>query len=500
MSSLAEIRTHLAAQCADWEDPDWSLLNDGRPPAPAFPLDMLGPWSAWARDYAASKSAPVDYAAAGLLFGAAAALGDVRHVLAWAGFRQPPALWVAMVGPPSAAKSPIFSPVADALHSLEADENAGFDDKRRAYEADKLAAAEYHERWGGEVRKAVQAGRPRPDMPIEADEPPAPTPARIVTGDATQEALAQLHKANPRGLSLVRDELSGWIGDFNKYGGGGEAAFFLSRYDGGALTVDRKRDGHIAVPRALLSIFGGIQPEPFRELLLSKRADDGFVSRFLFFSPNPAPRVRPAVAANMEIFKVALRRLRSLPFEVDDEARPVARVVKLSAKAADQFEPWWRANGDAGAEASGFLAGTLGKAPGVVLRLALLLEYLDWAGVPDRPEPEVVSEAAVLRAIGLFEDYFAPMAARVFGGADMTREEAAARALLRYLRRERRSVVNLQDLRGKVTGLRRTGEVDAALSELAGAGWTRPAPGREGDRPGRPRRDWAVNPTLWEKE
>jgi hypothetical protein len=229
----------------------------------------------------------------------------------------------------------------------------------------------------------------------------------------------------------------------------------------------------------------------------NKRADDGFVSRFLLFFPDPAPRVRPVVSANMDALKVSLGRLRSMAFAEDEERRPVARVVHLSPSAAREFEPWWKVNGDDTAATLGFQAGFLGKAPGLVLRLALVLEYLDWAAAPNAPEPAAVGNVAILRAITLFQDYFAPMAARVFGGVDMTREEATARALLRHLRNERRTVVNVQELRGKVSGLRKTREVEAALAELAEAGWIRPEPGREGDTKGRRRNDWAVNPLLW---
>lgn len=43
---------------------------------------------------------------------------------------------------------------------------------------------------------------------------------------------------------------------------------------------------------------------------------------------------------------------------------------------------------------------------------------------------------------------------------------------------------------------REPGRYDAALAELAEAGWVREAPDRAGERPGRRRKDWAVNPAL----
>jgi hypothetical protein len=484
-----------ASPLGSWENPDREMFEDGRPPAPAFPMEALGRWSAWVSDLAASKSAPVDYAAAGLLAAGAACLGDARHVSPWPGWEEPAALWLAMVGDPSTAKSPIFSPLKEVIHAIEREENEDFDARRRSWEADKRAADEHCQQWEADVTAAVKENRPRPDKPDYADEPEAPAPARIVTSDATREALAVLHKTNPRGLILCRDELAGWVGDFDKYGGGGEAAFFLSRFNGDSLTIDRKRDGNITVPRALLSVFGGIQPEPFHDLLL-KRADDGFVSRVLFAFPNPAPRVRPTATADMGLLKVALRRLRGLPFDLDEQQHPVARVVPLSPEAVKEFERWWKVNGEDAAMASGFAAGSLGKAPGVVLRLALELQYLDWSAGPDSAEPVSLSDVAVLRAITLYEDYFAPMAERVFGGARLSKDEIAGRALARRLQSERRPIVNVQDLRG-ARGMRTTAEVNAALAWLAGGGWVRPSPGREGSTSGRQRNDWEINSALW---
>jgi Protein of unknown function (DUF3987) len=484
------------APATTWPEPDLSFLSDGRPAPPAFPLDALGPWAGWASDLAESKSAPADYAATGLLAAGAACLGDVRHVSPWAGWQEPPALWLAMVGDPSASKSPIFGPIVEVLHALEVEENAGFSAARRDFEADRQAAAETCEIWEAAVKAAMKKGEKRPGKPEAADEPEALTPARMVTSDSTREALAALFKSNPRGLILVRDELAGFIADFDKYGGGGEAAFYLSRFNGQALTIDRKRDGHVTVPRALLSIFGGIQPEPLRELLF-KRADDGFVSRFLFAFPDPVRRARPAVRADMDTLKVALRRLRHLAFAEGEDGRPVAKVTPLSREAAVVFEGWWQENGDEAADAMGFTAGALGKAPGVVARLALDLEYLDWAAGPaDAPEPEAVGELAIFRAITLFQDYFAPMARRVFGGADIGKDELRARALLRYARRERLTVANVQELRG-VAGLRTTDDVKAALTVLEGAGWVRFMPTRGGGSKGRLRQEWGFNPDLW---
>src|ERR1700687_2254076 len=59
---------------AGWPAPDPSLLEDGRPVVPAFPLDVLPqPWREWVSDTAGGAGAPVDYVAQAVL-GAVAGL------------------------------------------------------------------------------------------------------------------------------------------------------------------------------------------------------------------------------------------------------------------------------------------------------------------------------------------------------------------------------------------------------------------------------------------
>ena len=180
--------------------------------------------------------------------------------------------------------------------------------------------------------------------PPEADDPEEPQPPRLVVSDATIESLTPQFKANHRGLLLARDELAGWVGNFGKYGGDGDRAYFLERYTGGPAKVDRVKAGTIHADPAMLSVFGGIQPERMGELMLA-RPDDGLVSRFCYFYPAPVVRRRPITAVSMDPLAEALRRLRALPFDKDPDGREIPRVMRLTDEAAQVFETWWRANG-----------------------------------------------------------------------------------------------------------------------------------------------------------
>ena len=86
----------------------------------------------------------------------------------------------------------------------------------------------------------------------------------MVVSDATVEAMAAVLADNPRGVLNAWDELSGWLGGFDRYAtgnGSSDASAWLSMHDGETLIVDRKTGQRVTiVPLASVSITGGIQP------------------------------------------------------------------------------------------------------------------------------------------------------------------------------------------------------------------------------------------------
>jgi hypothetical protein len=309
--------------------------------------------------------------------------------------------------------------------------------------------------------------------------------------------MAPVLKRNPRGVLLYRDEIAGFVGNIGKYGGNGDAAFWLERYDGQAFSTHRVKSGHVQGDIGLMSLVGGIQPERLAEVLLD-RPDDGFVARFLMIYPAPVPRVWKTPVADLDVLKRALAKLRALPTELDgDRLLPV--VVPLAPDAQELMEPWWIDNGAAGHASTGFRAGLLGKAGGVVLRLSLILELLEWAAGGGR-EPVAVTKSSVAAAISLFEDYLLPSACRVFGAAGRDREDLAAASLLKQIRHRCEATVNAKTIyrTWSLPGLNSAKSVNAALDQLSEAGWARRDRGEPDARGGRPANNWTINPLLWE--
>ena len=257
-----------------WPEPDLSFLDTRRTPAAPCPLDVLGPWEGWVRDHAEVASAPVDYVAGALLCTAGAWWRNTFWTSPWPGWREPPILFVGCVGLPSSSKSPaidaVFGPIRDAEKKLGED----FPERHREWEKQAAIADAKKRTWKKAVKEALDAGETPPDKPDDAEAPPEPKRPRLFTTDATMEAAALLAQQEPKGLELIRDELAGWVGGLDKYGGdGAERAFWIEAYGGRAKVVDRvKFDGkELFVPHLSIAIMGGIQPDRLASMIMGGR-------------------------------------------------------------------------------------------------------------------------------------------------------------------------------------------------------------------------------------
>ena len=274
--------------------PDMSLLKRNQMPAPRFPLEVLGPAADWVKATAESKCAPIDYVALGVLVTTAGVIGPKRRVSPWEGWEEPSIVWGAGVGPPSVSKSPAFDPLREAVRTVERGLNADWDSKLSKFETDKNAAEAHRAKWEQEVAAAVRSNADVPVMPEEAAEPEKPTQRRLWVVDSTPEKLVRLLAENPGGLICYRDELTGLIGGFDKYGGSGaDRAFWLEAYGGRSYRYDRVKDNAaIDLPFCAVSLLGGIQPDRLNRFILSGD-DDGLASRIFTRGLIPSPHDDP---------------------------------------------------------------------------------------------------------------------------------------------------------------------------------------------------------------
>jgi hypothetical protein len=485
-----------------WPDPDMGVLNLRRREPPAFPLDVLGKeWGQWVTDAARAAAAPVDYVAMPLLVIVSALIGNARWAQGTRGWTEPPHLWCGVIGDSGEGKSPGSDCLMrDVMPELERRMIGDYPERHREWQAavafDKAAMRRYEE----ELRAAQKAGAaselPRMPEPTASDiEPQRP---RLRQNDTTVEQVAMvLATAAPKGVMVVRDELAGWLFGMNAYNPAGRE-FWIEAYGGRPYRVERRKHGTepVDVDRLVVAAFGGTQPDKLTKLLAS--GDDGLLARFLWAWPDPiefelgneTPRACWAIEA--------LDKLRQLDLRPGNPPSPVYIPLtedgrRLLLQFAKQMQRRAKRTG-------GFLKSAYGKARGDALRLGLDLEFLWWCGKGDfAMPPDDISTRAFAAAATLVDEYFMPMASRVYGDATAGEDEYNAAILARWICDERSAEVHVRHLQRNVRlpGLRTAGKIKRAADELVDADWLRSPPRKPNFTPGRVPIVYTVNPKIW---
>ncbi len=484
-----------------WPDPDMTVLCSGRRKAPVMPCDLFGAVWPLIEEVAEGTASPVDYAAMGFLSCAASLIGGKRWVSPFPNqstWREPSVIWAAIVGSPSSNKSPPLLALCNILKTLEEEETDNHKEAIRLHRTESERAKVEYASWQDAVKAAAKDGVATPSLPDAAIEPNEPQRKRLMVKDITPEQLLEILSGNPQGVLAYRDELMGWFLSMDRYSPGGRQQW-LEAFSGQSFTSDRKGNGgtYTFAPFNGVSVLGGIQPDKLSTEIL-KGDDDGLAARFLWAWPEAVPFSRPKRLANVGKVAAIFRRLATLDWGVNGEARQVAIVLPLDGPASDLFERWARQNGESEEEGGPLFTGFVGKLRGYVLRLALVSELANWAA-GDGAEPKSVSLRTLAAAIDWAEEYGKPSALRVFGDAALSPVERHAAIIGRYIMKHKLKTGNEREWRRK-SGLPLPKDTRAwgdAFEWIKDAGWIRETPHREGGTIGRSRSDFDVNPKLW---
>lgn len=115
-----------------------------------------------------------------------------------------------------------------------------------------------------------------------------PKKKQLFVEDITTESLRTIFAENEFGITLKADEIRTPFSSFGMYSSGtsGEAnakSHLLTAYDGGSWKVDRvDRSKCMYARKAILGIFGGVQPRLVREVFGRSDIESGLSGRFLF--------------------------------------------------------------------------------------------------------------------------------------------------------------------------------------------------------------------------
>lgn len=439
-------------------------LPDPLPAVQAFDPAMLpDALRGWCEDAAEGPGVPLDFLAVPAIVACAAAIGRAVAVRPKLQDRwiERAILWGAVIGRPSAGKSPALAPARRMLARLEAGESKEHAERLREFQADQAVAAVTAENAKQALRAAIKGGDTAKTQALArvatAPELEAPQEPRIVVADATVEKLGELLNANPRGLLMVRDELTGWLASLDREGRECDRSFWLECWNGtGPFVVDRIGRGTVRIEACAVSVLGGIQPgklaEYVRGAVKGGMGDDGLMQRFQLAVYPDLPAswryrdVAPNAACEMRAHET-FQRLRAITPEFigathgdgfDVPWLPLADDARaLWIEWQEQLMPRLRS----GAEPP-HMESHLAKFPALACRLALVLHLIDATGAP-------VTGEAMARALD-WCTYLESHARRVYapladGGL------SAAHALLRK-RKELPDVFTARDVYRKCWG------------------------------------------------
>jgi len=355
-----------------------------------FPVQALPePAGSFVADASRAIGCDPSYVALPLLSALAAAIGNTRRVELKAGWSEPAIIWVAIIGESGTLKTPAFKLVVDPIRMRQ-----GQSLKRHAEEMDQYEAEVLR------YEKRLSEWKRKKDTSDEPPTKPQPPPAeRLTVTDTTVEALAPILLANPRGLLLARDELAGWVGSFDRYTagrGGADAANWLSMHNGESVVVDRKsgQPRTIYVPRASVSVTGGVQPGILDRVMGREHRESGLLARLLLAMPPRRPKqwseaeISPAMEAAIA---TVFDRLYELHFDhtPDGDPRPVKVPLTPEGKAA--WIEFYNEHATEQVELTGDLSAAWSKLEGYAARLALVTHFVRWAADdPTLHDPDAV--------------------------------------------------------------------------------------------------------------
>ena len=442
---------------SDVIDP-WDSLQ-----APAFPIEALPPVL---RDFVEARARVIgadECAMAWTAISACSAALDGRlrvKMRRYDTWTVPAPIWVALVGQSSSKKTPIIREAWTPLEEVQA-------------KAMKEYAAQLHNY--NQMTKAEKAETGKP-----------PPPLRLVTHNATMEAIQGILSHQDRGLGILADELAGLIAGMDKYAnkGGAERGFFLQLHNGGSYVADRIGRGTVAINNLLGTICGGIQPDRLAQF--SDLTDDGLWQRFIPIivgkgdiggDEPPSDEVKRYRARLTDLLDSTAG---NLVLSFSDAAHEVRGAFELEAFALEQSAPL-------GPRFASFC----GKLPGLFGRMCAVMNYLEPTGLG-----YLIGEKAAKAARFLLLHSAVPHAASIYtimGDGDASQENMQSIAGYILVKNMARLVISDLTTNVRCCRKRTVPDVIKMMSPLVAGGWLTP----ETDLPGN--KAWLVNPLVHAK-
>ncbi len=329
---------------------------------------------------------PVEYLAVSILFASSVATGKAVNIQIKKGWTESSILYIALVGRPGINKSHPLKFALSPILNIDQKNHDAFSSDYDKYEHVSGLSKKERENEG-------------------FDEQFKPILKQMIVNDFTPEALNEVHSNNKRGLGVFKDELTGWLNDFNRYHKGSDQQFWLSNWSGATITVNRKTGKPIFIPNPFISVCGTIQPAILDEFAKDKMNKNGFTDRILFAYPEnlkkPYLDDEEMSQELTEKYKEIIIKLYNLTEYQDPFTEHEPETINFSVDAKKAFLEWNKQNTDLINDDNipEQIRSLHSKYVSYISRFALLLQMLYWASGEDNKEnisPKALSGAKEL--------------------------------------------------------------------------------------------------------
>lgn len=423
-----------------------------------------------------------------------------------------PNLWGAILGEPGVLKTPSINEGIFALRELDKKLKDEFKEQMKQWEKGADVRKLEKEKLKSELKKMGQKGdlvlykqvKEKLEIKTVSEESEKPELQRILTNDATIEALANLLCKNPRGIFYLKDELYGLLRMLDKDGNDHWRAFMLESWSGTFknYSIDRIGRGSSIIPNLRVSVFGSIQPDRFIDYFKScikyGKSDDGLLQRFqLIVYPRTRSYELVDRAPNIDA-KRNVSAIFQSAFNIGNQylTEPKYR-LRYSDEGQELFYEWYKELENltrTNKEYSPAFVAHLSKYRHLFNALAAIFHIIENVIEDDIDKPVSLGNA---RLAAMWCEYLKAHALGIYKMA-MSRVKPGAKRLTELIKSgELRDGTTVRALeRRNLQGLDNKKKVAEALSELGDYGWLRVVKKTTG---GRPTQIIEINPNLAEE-
>jgi len=432
----------------EWPEPQ--PLPDGLPAVKPFNPDLLpDKLRPWVADIGDRLQCPLDFVAVAVMVSLGSVIGRrvgirPQEKTDWTEHAN---LWGCIVGRPSLMKSPAMEQGLAPLRRLAAKAAKAYEAERIAYDTNASAVKARREVANDEIKKRLKGNMLADVRDLQLPEPEEPQMRRFLTNDTSYEKLGDLHRSNPNGLMVFRDELVSLLKTLDREDNSGARGFYLTGWSGNSPYVfDRMTREGATLDAICLSVLGSTQPgriaDYIRAAVKGGAGDDGLMQRFgLLVWPDTSADWKdvdrwPDSDASREAFDVFDRMSELDPLamgaqqDTDKQSGELRGqpYLRLDSAALGIFREWreeWERRFRGGSELPA-LESHFTKYRKLVPALALISHLADAPGSD-------VGSVAMLRALA-WAEYLEPHARRAYASLDAP-EQTAAKAIIDRLRK-----------------------------------------------------------------